>query len=188
MSTLRITAILFAVVALVQLAIPASLIMRYERTLHDGKSFKFRAAPVDPADAFRGRYVALAYDNASVPGEGLEKIEYGSEVYALVETSTDGFAHFTKAMLNKPTGGDFIKAKMLYSSGEKEVTITPTFDRYYMEETIAPKAEEDYRQHSPRNGKRDAYVVVRVLDGTPVIEQVYLGDKTLVDSVKEASK
>ncbi len=44
----------FVLVCLVQLAAPASMIWRHERTLANGLPFKFQTAPVDPYDAFRG--------------------------------------------------------------------------------------------------------------------------------------
>ena len=174
MSRPRIIALIFALVALVQLAIPASLVMRYERTMHQGKVFKFRTAPVDPADAFRGRYVALGYDNTELPWTEKETPAYNSRVFALIETGADGFAKFTSAMSQKPASGDYVSAN---ASGvwKEKINIRPTFDRFYMEENAAPLAENVYRKHNPRGGTRDAYVVVRVLDGTAVIEQSAAG-------------
>ena len=52
---------LFIVVAVVQIAAPASMILRRERALDRGERFLFRTAPVDPYDAFRGRYVAPSF-------------------------------------------------------------------------------------------------------------------------------
>jgi uncharacterized membrane-anchored protein len=54
--------LVFAVVGLAQLAVPASLIWKREQTLRHGSVWKFRTAPVDPVDAFRGRYVALEFE------------------------------------------------------------------------------------------------------------------------------
>ena len=63
--------LVFALVGFAQLAVPASLIWKRERTLRQGHVWKFRTAPVDPVDAFRGRYVALEFE-AEGRGEGLE--------------------------------------------------------------------------------------------------------------------
>src|SRR5205085_8475834 len=54
--------IVFVLVALAQLAAPGSLIWKRENTLRKGSVWKFRTAPVDPVDAFRGRYVALQFE------------------------------------------------------------------------------------------------------------------------------
>ena len=56
-------------------------------------------------------------------------------------------------------------------------------DRYYMEETAAPRAERLYREHN-RQGEQDAYVVVRVKNGFPVIESLYVGGEKIEDALK----
>ena len=50
----------FILLCLVQTAVPLSMIARREFTLRNGRVYKFKTAPVDPYDAFRGRFVALA--------------------------------------------------------------------------------------------------------------------------------
>ena len=57
--------IVFAVVAAAQLGVPASLMWKREQTLRHGSVWKFRTAPVDPIDAFRGRLIALEFDAES---------------------------------------------------------------------------------------------------------------------------
>jgi len=54
--------IVFVLVAFAQLAVPGSLIWKREHTLRQGNVWKFRTAPVDPVDVFRGRYVALHFE------------------------------------------------------------------------------------------------------------------------------
>ncbi len=49
----------FFCVALLQIYTPVSMIIARESTLKEGVLFRFKTAPVDPYDAFRGRYVAL---------------------------------------------------------------------------------------------------------------------------------
>src|SRR5262249_61542714 len=58
---------LFGALCLAQIAVPVSMITRYEATLRRGTVFKGRTAPVAPVDAFRGRYVWFRLDLA--PGE-----------------------------------------------------------------------------------------------------------------------
>ena len=55
MNKLRL--IIFLVVALAQISVPASMIWKRQRTLREGRLWKFRTAPVDPVDAMRGRYL-----------------------------------------------------------------------------------------------------------------------------------
>jgi uncharacterized membrane-anchored protein len=59
MKKLQFALMLFAVLSFFQLGMPVWMIANREMTLRDGKQFRFRVAPVDPYDAFRGRFVAL---------------------------------------------------------------------------------------------------------------------------------
>ena len=58
---------LFLCLFAVQIAVPVYMIVNREKTLVLGKQFKFHTVPVDPYDAFRGRYVALAVQQDSAP-------------------------------------------------------------------------------------------------------------------------
>ena len=58
MSTrLRLT--LLVILALLQIGITASSILKYESTLRTGTLYRIPTMPIDPADPFRGRYVAV---------------------------------------------------------------------------------------------------------------------------------
>ena len=48
---------LFLGVSFIQIITPLSMIIKRESVLKNGGQFKFKTAPVDPYDAFRGRYV-----------------------------------------------------------------------------------------------------------------------------------
>jgi hypothetical protein len=184
MNRTRLLAILFLMVALVQLALPAMRIHLYEKTLHEGTAYKFRTAPVDPYDAFRGRYVALRFDTNNAQWSEKVPAENGQKVFAMVEKRPDGFAHFTTASSQRPAAGDYLEVKVTYTMGGEGVMVELPFERFYMEETVAPQAEVVYREHSAARGERDAYAVIRVRQGLGVIEQVYMGDKTLAQAAR----
>lgn len=173
---------LFCCVALIQLIIPLSMITKREAVLKDGVQFKFKTAPVDPYDAFRGRYVALRIEADSVPVPRGMEFHHGQSVYALIGTDENGFARFTSLAASKPAGTPCIQARVRYVSGDK-VQLDLPIDRYYMEEKAAPAAERIYRQHSGQD-KQDAYVSVRVKDGFVVIEALYVGGERIEEAVK----
>ena len=185
MSRTRILALLFLPVALIQLALPAARIRLYEQTLREGKAFKFRTAPVDPYDAFRGRYVALRFETGDVAWDEKETAGYRKKIFALVETGPDGFARFTSVSSKRPASGDWLEAKSGYSAVTSHVRVEVPFDRFYMEEKLAPKAEQVYRDHSANGGERDAYAIVRIRAGLGVIEQVFVGDKPLAEAARQ---
>jgi len=173
---------LFCCVALAQLSTSFSMIINRESVLKNGEQFKFKAAPFDPYDAFRGRYVALqiAENTVSLP-KGMA-LRSGQEVYARIAVDEQGFAKFTTLSLRKPQGIACMQAKVSYISKGVAHLDLPV-DRYYMEEKAAPAAEKAYREHT-RRGKQDAYILVRVRDGFAVIEALYVGDRRIEDVVK----
>ena len=51
----------WAALGLVQLAVPLSMIVQKEIVHGEGTELRLRLQPVDPADPFRGRYLALRF-------------------------------------------------------------------------------------------------------------------------------
>ena len=89
MNILRI--LIFGVVALAQLAVPAAMVWQREQTLKQGRVWKFLTVPVDPVDVIRGRYIALRFTAEEFAAPA--KFEAGNKpVYAVLKQGTDGFA------------------------------------------------------------------------------------------------
>ncbi len=174
---------LFICLSFIQITTPLSMIIRRESVLKNGGQFKFKAAPVDPYDAFRGRYVALRLEDNYVPAVKEIKLNRGRTVYALIAVDNQGFAGFTAAAAARPPDKPYIQTKVLYVSGDKVYLDLP-IDRYYMEETAASAAERMYQKHAQR-GARDAYVVVRIKDGFAVIESLYVGGQRIEDALRQ---
>lgn len=168
---------LLLVVAAGQLAIPATMIRQRELTLRDGHAYKFRTQPVDPYDAFRGRYVALALEPNTVPGTNFAA---GTTIYVTLAEGPDGFAKFAGVSRERPAGQDYLKVKASWSN-----SVRLPFDRFYMEEKAAPAAERAYREHSRQAGARDAYVIVRVRVGQGVIENLYVAGQPIAEFARE---
>ena len=177
---------LFLCVAFAQIVIPLSMIAKRESVLKNGVQFKFKTAPIDPYDAFRGRYVALRIEGNYVPTIKELRLSSGQTVYALIDIDNQGFAKFTTVATNRPHGKSYIQTKVRYISGDKVYLDLP-IDRYYMEEKVAPAAERIYRQHAQRD-KQDAYVVVRIKDGFAVVENLFVGGQRIEDAVRQETK
>ncbi len=177
---------LFLCVSFAQILTPLSMITKREAVLKNGEQFKFKTAPFDPYDAFRGRYVALRLeeDKVSIP-KGL-KLDRGQTVYAQITVDEQGFAKLDVVSTSNPQGKPYIQAKVRYVSGDKVYLDLP-IDRYYMEEKAAPAAERIYRKYSQRD-KQDAYIVVRIKDGYAVIESLYVGGQRIEDAVRQEGK
>jgi uncharacterized membrane-anchored protein len=169
--------IVFILVALAQLAVPASLVWKREQTLGRGSVWKFRTAPVDPVDAFRGRYVALQFEVETQQIAPPANASSGQAVFVTLKTNVDGFAEIDQVSTTKPAGDDFMDAPLLGN------TISLPFDKYWVTERDAPAAETAYRNLS-RRGNQNAFVTVRVFRGDAAIEQLYLDGQPLADYLR----
>ncbi|MCX5714130.1 MAG: GDYXXLXY domain-containing protein [Candidatus Omnitrophica bacterium] len=178
----RLAITLLCCLVLIQIVVPFSMISSREGVLKNGYQLKFKTAPVDPYDAFRGRYVALRIEGDSVPVSNGVKFIPGQNVYALISVDEQGFAKFTALAKSRPKGAPYIKARVRYISLENTFLDLP-IDRYYMEESSAPAAERAYREHSWR-GRQDAYVLVSVKDGAVVIRGLYVGGKRIEEVIR----
>ena len=180
---------LFVGVALIQIATPVSMIAKREAVLQRGQQFKFKVQPVDPYDAFRGRYVALRIMEDKVTVHSSLKLDYGQRIFAHIVVSEQGFAKFSTATTFRPAGVPYIEATVLNPNrpGKSQVTLDLPIDRYYMEEKKAPLAERIYQRRA-RRGREDAYVLVRIKDGFAVIEGLYVGGKRIEEAVRDAKR
>lgn len=180
----RIIIGLFFCLIFIQIIVPLSMIVKREKVLNSGQQFKFKTEPVDPYDAFRGRYVALRIKEGAVSVPAGMRLKSGQSIYALIAVDEEGFAKFSAISSNRPQSIPYIQAKISYIRKEKAYLDLP-MDRYYMGEKSAPLAEKLYREHSGIQDKQDAYVLARVKDGFAVIEELYVGGKRIEEAVKD---
>lgn len=174
---------LFAAVAIVQLAVPASIIVGREMTLRTGQLFKFKTTPVDPYDAFRGRFIAVGVEKNTAP-QGMEtNLSVGVMACAWVAADSNGFAVLSGASRRPPSDKPYIRAEII-GADHARLTFALPLDRFYMNERLAPAAEAVYRDHLRASGPRDAWLAVRVRKGQAVIEDLYLGDQRIAEVLK----
>lgn len=185
MKSAKLIIALFALAAAAQIVVPASLVVRHELTLRSGTSWKFKTAPVDPADAFRGRYVALGFQEHQVPLADKQQFAHGQKVYATLETDPAGFARFKALSSSPPSDKPYLRVHIAWTSADSAEVELP-FDRFYLEEHAAPAAEQAYRQ-SNRRGQTNSttYALVRIRHGSGVIENVFIDGKPIRDLVRD---
>jgi uncharacterized membrane-anchored protein len=170
--------IVFGLIAFAQLAVPGSLIWKREHTLRQGHVWKFRTAPVDPVDVFRGRYVALHFEIETQEISPPPNSGYSEKVFVTLKANAEGFAEIDQVFATKPAGDDFMEAQL---TGK---TISLPFDKYWVSERDAPAAELAYQSLS-RRGNQNAYVSVRVFRGDAAIEQLYLDNQPLAEFLRQ---
>jgi len=164
--------LIFIPLALLQFSVPGWMIFHEEQTLQHGRLFKFRTAPVDPYDALRGRYVALRFDAENNSVIKAAPWPDDQKVWVQLETDPQGFAKVKQVSTTPLRGDDVMEAHSRWGG------LQFPFDRYYLDEKIAPKAEAAYRANNTRNHE-NAYVTVRILDGHAALEDLYIDDKPI---------
>jgi hypothetical protein len=176
---------LFVLLALAQIAVPVGQIRKYEDILRNGTVYKFRTAPVDPYDAFRGRYVALNFADTQAPLRRGEIIGYRAPAFVTLLKDAAGFVQFGEISGTPPAKGDFLRVEFLYTgkAGGTTAQFQLPFTRFNMEETLAPRADAAYSRHANRGDRTvdDVYVAVRVKDGRGVIEDLIFKGKPIRD-------
>lgn len=185
----KLTIALFICLSIIQLYVPVSMIVKHEITLRSGLQYKFRAAPVDPYDPFRGRYVTIRINDTALPVPDNVDFSTNQSIYVQLEQDEQGFAKMTGIAEKLPKEGAYVKAKILHlineGAGKKTAVIKLPFDRYYMEEKLAPAAEKAYLEHA-RDNVGDAYVTVRILNGLAVIEKLYIKDMPMEEYLRKS--
>ena len=176
----------FLLIAIVQLYVPAKMIYDQEVVLLNGNEYKFKAAPIDPNDPFRGKYITLRFDATTFPVQNINEWAINDEVFVQIQNDTAGFAQIKNVSKKRPDNDpDYIKAKIAFLMEDERVNmrIEYPFDRFYMEETKAQAAEDMYRE-SIVDSSQVAYALVNIRNGEAVIRDVLINGTSISDLVK----
>lgn len=170
--------VLFVALCFLQLGVPASMIYKRETTLQQGELFKFKTIPVDPYDAFRGRYVALNYEESTVNGYWpADQYRRGRIAYAILERNAEGYAQIVDVHLARPDNQVFLEVRIRFVQ-VNSLSLSLPFDRYYMDEFEAPLAERAFAWQ-PDGRQLSAYAITRVHNGFGVIEELIVDEQPI---------
>ncbi|WP_395741979.1 GDYXXLXY domain-containing protein [Prosthecobacter sp.] len=177
--------LLFGLVALAQWAAPLSQIWTHEQVLTQGTLIKLKCGAPDPYDPLRGRYLAVRPDqrDAAVPA-GM-KLEPGMTVYGTFTTGADGLATLSGLSLTPPADGAYLRLKAGYVY-DNEVSIEWPFDRFYLNEKLAPEADKWFAENIRTTNGITAEV--RILNGRAVLQDLSLDGKPFREILKERVK
>ena len=177
---------LLIVVGLVQLAVPGWMIFEQEQTLRLGTEYKFQTEPVDPYDLFRGRYVALRFKAEDVNrAENEPKLPNGSCIYVVVKANVDGFAEVEQVSPTPIQGENVFRATVGFNWRAKSLHLNFPFNRYFMEESLAPEAECAYRNANRRNPKQSAWALVRLRNGNAALADLVIDGQPIRDYLRD---
>jgi len=107
---------LFVALALIQLYFPGKMVYDSNKVMWLGTTFKFDTRPVDPADPFRGRYVALNFAATRVKVDSNDHSwKRNDPVFVLLGNDAKGFAEIKGLSRKDPGKGSiYVKAKVSY--------------------------------------------------------------------------
>ena len=195
---------LFAAMALAQWWVPVDMITGSNRILENGTPMKFRCAPVDPNDPFRGKYIVLDFDISRFDMDTSHGFERGQEVYITFQKDSSGFDSIKEINADpEKLKGPYLKTTIDYinrnnsfvlidqidstdvageNSNKEEMDVISfdlPFRRFYLEETKAPVAEDLYRTGiSDTTGR--TYGLVYLLNGEARIKDVIIRDTSIL--------
>lgn len=180
-------ALLWLLLGCLMIAVPLAMIARKEHTLRAGQTLKFRLAPIDPSDPFRGRYMTLSFDverghYAIPPGEESEYSDEG-RAFARLGTDAEGFAKVEQILTSSPTDGSPWLTVIVH---RRQGRIEMPFKRFYLNEEKAQAVENEAREWlaADRQAGRpgSVHAVVRLHQGEGVVTELR-GPKGPLDGV-----
>lgn len=181
---------LFVVMVAVQWLVPLQMIRGSQVTLSTGNEYKFKLAPVDPEDPFRGKYLNLSFEADQVKVIPPPQWSPGDKGFAILEEDDKGFARIRELVMDKPAAdSNFIRVKVQNVVGEDPMTVYVQypFDRYYINERMARPIEEMIFENQSDTTRLN-YALVRVNSGQAALEKLYLDDIPLEEWYKRLPK
>lgn len=170
---MKISWMIFALMVLVQWAAPVLQIQRYENVIAAGELVKFKCNAPDPFDPLRGRYLVVSLADTHADLLKSESFSIGQTVYATLKVDADGFALFDTVHSSPPASGLYFKCKLpayLYDR-DARVRLEVPVQRYYLNEEVAPKADQ-WLADARQDRAKVTWVEVRLKDGLAVVTDI----------------
>ncbi len=183
----KITLILLTATFLLQWFVPFNMIMQQEHILKEGTTFKFKTQPIDPSDPFRGKFVVLNYQASRFEITDGTQWTRGESVFVRLQQNADGFAEIVSLEKVAPIDDNhYVKATInrVWGKNPVQVSVRYPFERFYMEESKAPKAEAMFRDLW-RDSSTTVYGLVVVHQGAAALEDVLVDGVSIKDAVNK---
>ncbi|MEL6638623.1 MAG: GDYXXLXY domain-containing protein [Bacteroidota bacterium] len=184
----------FVVVMIAYLWVPISTITQQEKVLKKGATYLFKPRPVDPYDAFRGRFIWVSIPTPwfDLPPAEPPFTDY-QKAYVILARDSSGYAFFEGISHYEPEDRDYMQVQVLHYDGERQkvrVDLPNSIQKYYLNEKLAPLAESTYQDLLRRNREGiDSVGVsleVKVLNGRALMETIYFDGQKIEDYLRQA--
>jgi uncharacterized membrane-anchored protein len=196
-----------AVAVLLPFVVIIGMVAKHEHIFLNGKVYRLKTAPVDPFDAFRGRYLRLQYQGLNpllLPRRDEFKTwTRGQTLYLDLIEDKDGFATVRDVTAKPVTGGSNIALRLQWAGEETKSIPEVKKDKngkerrtYRQEKTgkyqitfqelpfaryYLPEklAARAEEAYQQRSARRPAVAEIRVLNGTAVLVELTFDGKPL---------
>ena len=188
MNSKKVLLVIFIIVALVQLYVPARTVLTYEEVLAAGEEYKFKVTSIDQGVPFRGKNIVLHYDERTIKIKDGQIWTRGESIYVLLRKDSSGFAKILEVSKEKPEIEEgFVIAKVgLSDSFNKTMTIDYSFDKYYIEESKEDKIKLIYKEAQQDTSL--IYALVNIKNGESTLKDVMINDISIGKIAKEKKK
>lgn len=158
----------------VQFGVPLSMIIEKEFVREQGAELRLRLQPFDPADPFRGRYLALSF---TIEGGRYGLPPVGRDpIFARFERGADGFDRVGGFTTNRDEPR-VLRVERVRGSSD---LIRVPWNRYFVNERRAPAIEDEVRRAlRPGTNSPPVYATLRVAGGDAVITGLWIGEREL---------
>lgn len=183
MKKLNLLYILLAVTLLAQLLVPASMVFEKKQLYKEGIAHKFRLQPIDPNDPFRGKYMTLSFYNDYFLTDSTQKWTESEPVYLTFENDSLGFAIIKEVFRKAPSHTeDYLETQIRWTdwNNQSRVFINFPFNRFYLEERKAPRADSLYAV-TTRDTSSVCWALVKISKGNAALEDVLIDGKSLIE-------
>lgn len=170
----------FLIYAAALLIYPLKVVLDQEATLDDGTAYRFKCAPVDPRDIFRGKYVQLAFENNSIRRDPSE-IDLTVPIYGKISLDAEGFAYVADVSNKIFENTTYLELKDV-STSDSMVRFSFPFDRFYMNEEKAPLAEQLYRDQLSKDNSI-VFAKVYINGGKALLDDLYVNNQPIKDLI-----
>lgn len=163
--------LIFTIVALFAIVLTG---LKSEMALRLGDSYNIKIQGYDPYDPVRGKYIMFTMDTSGVKTSEDIGNSQTRVCYISLTKDKDDFYVLDKAYLDKPQDLPYIKTLMHNYSNDGSYFYASPFDSYFLAEDISQNAEDVLRENI-----EDAYISIRIWQGSGVVSGMYIDGKTI---------
>jgi len=178
----KILLLIFIIVAIAQLWVPFSMILKHSDILNKGIVVKMKLTPRDPVHPFKGKYLVLNFEENNFT-EIEKEWKRNETIYINYHINDKGFLKVDSLTKFFKPPANILKAKVnYYTPYNNKIVIKYPFDKYFIEESKAFSAEQKII-FELKNELTDVYAEISILNGNPVLKEVFVNQRPILEFI-----